>query len=155
MQGMNLDMYLKMMGQDMSTFKAQFRETAEERVRVQLVVEKLNEVEKIEATDADVEEKIAKMAEMYGQKVEEFKKTLREDDKKYMMQEAKSQKLLDFLVSNSTIKEVSAEKATKAKKATTAKKTTKKAADKEEVKEEAKETEKKPRARKTTKKEEE
>ena len=44
MQGMNLDMYLKMMGQDMDTFKGQFKETAEERVRVQLVIEKLNEV---------------------------------------------------------------------------------------------------------------
>lgn len=150
MQGMNLEMYLKMMGQDMNTFKSQFKETAEERVRVQLVIEKLNEVENIEATDDDVEAKIAKMAETYGQKVEEFKKTLREDDKNYMIQEAKVQKLVDFLISNSTVKEVSADKATKAKK-TTAKKSTKKVADNEEVKE----TEKKPRARKTTKKEEE
>ena len=152
MQGMNLEMYLKMMNLDMAAFKAQFRESAEERVRVQLVIEKLNEVEKIEATDADVEEKIAKMAENYGQKVEDFKKNLREDDKKYMLQEAKVQKLVDFLVSNSTVKEVSTEKATKAKKTST-KKTTKKA-DKEEVSEEVAATEKKPRAKKTTKKEE-
>ena len=34
-----------------------------------------------------------------------------EDDKKYMMQEAKVQKLVDFLLENATIKEVAAEKA--------------------------------------------
>ena len=154
MQGMNLDMYLKMMGQDMATFKGQFKETAEERVRVQLVIEKLNEVEKIEATDADVEAKIEKMAEMYGQKVEDFKKNLREDDKKYMMQEAKVQKLVDFLLENATIKEVAAEKEVKAKK-TTAKKTTTKKATKEVAEDGEEVKEKKPRARKTTKKEEE
>jgi trigger factor len=154
MQGMNLDMYLKMMGEDMTTFKGQFRETAEERVRVQLVIEKLNEVEKIEATDADVEAKIEKMAEVYGQKAEDFKKNLREDDKKYMMQEAKVQKLVDFLLENATIKEVAAEKATKAKK-TTAKKTTTKKATKEVAEDGEEVKEKKPRARKTTKKEEE
>ena len=155
MQGMNLDMYLKMMGQDMATFKGQFRETAEERVKIQLVIEKLNEVEKIEATDADVEAKIEKMAEMYGQKVEDFKKNLREDDKKYMMQEAKVQKLVDFLLENATIKEVAAEKATKAKKTTTAKKATTKKATKEVAEDGEEVKEKKPRARKTTKKEEE
>ena len=157
MQGMNIEMYLKMLNMDINTFKAQFKDAAEERVRIQLVIEKLNEVENIEATDADVDAKIEKMAEMYGQKVEDFKKSLRDDDKKYMMQEAKVQKLVDFLLENATIKEVAAEKAAKAKK-TTAKKTTKKAVKEDGEAEdvaEVKETEKKPRAKKTVKKEEE
>ena len=102
----------------------------------------------------NVEAKIEKMAEMYGQKVEEFKKNLREDDKKYMMQEAKVQKLVDYLLENATIKEVAAEKTAKAKKAPAKKTATKKAT--KEVAEDGEEVkEKKPRARKTTKKEEE
>lgn len=134
MQGMNLDTYLKMLNQDIDTFKAQFKETATERVKVQLTIEKISEVEKIEADETAVNEKIAKMAENYGQSVEDFSKNLREEDKKYIAEEAKVQKVADFLTENAEITEVSAEKAEEKKEEKAAKKprTTKAKTKKEE-----------------------
>jgi len=110
MQGMNLDTYLKMLNQDINTFKAQFTETATERVRVQLTLEKISEVENIEADESAVNEKIAKMAENYGQTVEDFSKTLREEDKKYIAEEARIQKIANFLTENAKVTEVKEKK---------------------------------------------
>lgn len=106
MQGMNLETYLKMMNQDMASFRNQFKETAQERVRIQLVLEEISKVEKIEASDKEIEEKIEKMAENYSQKAEEFKKNLKEDDTKYIAEEVRIQKVANFLTSNAKIKEI-------------------------------------------------
>ena len=99
--------------------------------------EKIAEVEKIDADEAAVNEKIAKMAENYGQTVEDFSKNLRDEDRKYIAEEAKVQKIADFLTENAKITEAKEEKK-----------------DKKEGKEE-KEATKKPRTTKAkTKKEE-
>ncbi|MBQ7668107.1 MAG: trigger factor [Clostridia bacterium] len=127
MQGMKLEMYLKMMNQDLNTFKAGFRESAEERVKVQLVIDKIAEEEKIEADEKEINEKIQKMAENYGQSVEDFSKNLREDDKKYIAGDVKVQKVADFLVENAKITEteVSKEEDKKEEKKTRKPRTTK------------------------------
>jgi len=134
MQGMNLDTYLKMLNQDIDTFKAQFKETATERVRVQLTLEKISEVEKIEADESAVNEKIAKMAENYGQTAEEFSKNLRDEDRKYISEEAKVQKIADFLTENAKITEAKESKAEgkETKEATKKPRTTKAKTKKEE-----------------------
>ena len=132
MQGMNLDTYLKMLNQDINTFKAQFKETATERVRIQLVLEKISEIEKIEADESAVNEKIAKMAENYGQSVEDFSKNLRDEDKKYIAEEARIQKIADFLTANAKLTEVTESKEGKETKAATKKPRTTKAKTKKE-----------------------
>jgi len=142
MQGMSLDMYLKMLNMDMATFKGQFKEQAEERVRVQLTLEKLAEVEKIEATKEEVDAKIEEMAKNYGEKSDMFRNSLRPEDMKYFEQEIKVKKIAEFIVSNAKVTEVACEchdhEEKPAKKTT--KKSTKKAAT-EEVAEEVATTE--------------
>jgi trigger factor len=65
---------------DINTFKAQFKEQAEERVRVQLTMEKLAEVENIEVSKEDIDNKINEMAKNYGEREEMFRNSLKEDD---------------------------------------------------------------------------
>ena len=95
MQGMQLEMYLKMLNMDLNTFKAQFKEQAEERVRVQLTLEKLAEVENISATKEDVDAKIEEMAKNYGEKSDMFRNSLKPEDMKYFEEEIKVKKIAE------------------------------------------------------------
>ena len=105
MQGMNLEMYLKMLNMDINTFKAQFKEQAEERVRVQLTLSKLAEVENISASKEEVDAKIEEMAKNYGEKSDMFRNSLRPEDIKYFEEEIKVKKIADFIVSNAKVTE--------------------------------------------------
>lgn len=65
-QGVNLDMYLMYMGIEQSQFESDMYEQAVQQVKVRLALEKIAQIEKIEATDEDLEAEYAKLAEMYG-----------------------------------------------------------------------------------------
>jgi len=127
MQGMQLEMYLKMLNMDLATFKAQFKEQAEERVRVQLTLEKLAEVENISASKEDVDAKIEEMAKNYGEKADMFRNSLKPEDMKYFEQEIKVKKIAEFIVSNAKITEEACECHDHEHEEKPAKKTTKKA----------------------------
>ena len=149
MQGMNLEMYLKMLNMDINTFKAQFKDQAEERVRVQLTMEKLAEVEKIEVSKEEVDAKINEMAKNYGEKEDMFRNSLKAEDIKYFEEEIKVQKIAEFIVSNAKITEEVCEchgHEEKTKK-TTKKATTKKTAEKATEAETATTTEEAPKKR--------
>ena len=156
MQGMSLDMYLKMLNMDLDTFKSQFKEQAEERVRVQLTIEKLGEVENITASKEEVDAKIEEMAKSYGEKADMFRNSLKPDDMKYFEQEIKVKKIAEFVVDNAKVTEEKCDcdhdhdhaHEEKAEKKTTKKTTTKKATKKEEVAEEVTPEEPKKRGRK-------
>lgn len=137
MQGMNLEMYLKMLNMDINTFKAQFKDQAEERVRVQLTMEKLAEVENIEVSKDEVDAKINEMAKNYGEKEDMFRNSLKAEDIKYFEEEIKVQKIAEFIVSNAKITEEVCEchgheeKSKKTTKKATTKKTVEKATETE------------------------
>lgn len=76
MQGMNLELYFQFSGQDEAALKGQMKEDAEKRVRTNLVLEAIVAAENIEATEADVEAEIAKMAEMYQMEADQIKAAL-------------------------------------------------------------------------------
>ena len=149
MQGMNLEMYLKILNMDINKFKAQFKDQAEERVRVQLTMEKLAEVEKIEVSKEEVDAKINEMAKNYGEKEDMFRNSLKAEDIKYFEEEIKVQKIAEFIVSNAKITEEVCEchgHEEKPKK-TTKKATTKKTAEKATEAETATTTEEAPKKR--------
>lgn len=139
MQGMSLEMYLKMLSMDMTTFKSQFKEQAEERVRVQLTLEKLGEVESISASKEEVDAKIEEMAKNYGEKADMFRSSLKPEDMKYFEQEIKVKKIAEFIVSNAKIKEEACECHEHSHEEKAVKKTTKKAVKKEATEEVAEE----------------
>ena len=119
-QGIPLDTYLQYMGMDRDKFKASMRDNAVKQVKLQLAVEKIAELEKIEASDEEAEAKLKEMADAYQLNVEQVKKWVNIEDVK---KDVVGKKTVDFLVANA--KAVVAEKP---------KKTTKKAAKKVEEK---------------------
>lgn len=119
-QGIPLDMYLQYMGMDKDKFKESMKPNAVKQVKLQLAVEKIAELEKIEASDEDADAKINEMAEMYQMEAEQIKKFVAVEDVK---KDIVGEKTVKFLVDNA--KAIVAEKP---------KKTTKKAAAKKEEK---------------------
>lgn len=97
-QGLNLDLYFQFSGQDEEALKGQMKEEAEGQVRTSLVLEAIAEVEKLEATDEEVDAELAKMAEAYKMEVEAIKKALGNLDA--VKGDLKIKKALDFLVDN-------------------------------------------------------
>jgi len=100
---LGLETYLKYTNQNMEDFRKQFAERAENEVRTQLVIDKIRDIENITATDEDVQEEIKKLAEMYRQTEEEFKKHLSDRDIEYIKEDLRLRKTIDFLVENAKI----------------------------------------------------
>ena len=100
-QGLNLEAYLKYMNMDIEKLKESYRDTAKSRVKSQLVLEKVAEVEGIAAAEEDLNAEIEKTAKHYNQDLEKFKKTLKEDEITYIKDGIVIQKAIDFLVDNS------------------------------------------------------
>lgn len=100
-QGLNLETYLKYMNMDMDKLRESYRSVAQGRVKSQLVLEKIAEVEGVAATDEDMNTEIEKTAKHYKQDLEKFKKTLKEDEISYIKDGIIVQKTIDFLVESS------------------------------------------------------
>ena len=117
-QGIPLDMYLQYMGMDKDSFKENMKPNAVKQVKLQLAVEKIAELEKIEASDEEADAKIAEMAEMYQMEADQIKKFVAVEDIK---KDIVGEKTVNFLVENA--KAVVAEKPKKTTKKAAAKKT--------------------------------
>jgi len=79
-QGIELEMYLKYMGQTMEEYREGIRTMAASRVKTSLVLEAVGKAMNIEATDADVEEEAEKIAAQYGMKKEDFMARIKDND---------------------------------------------------------------------------
>lgn len=125
-QGIPLDTYLQYMGMDRDKFKESMRDNAVKQVKLQLAVEKIAELEKIEATDEEAEAQLKEMVDMYQLDVEQVKKWVNIEDVK---KDVVGKKTVDFLVANA--KAIVAEKPKKTTKKAAAKKEEEKPADAE------------------------
>ena len=72
-QGMSLEQYSKMMGGDLSRFRASIRPSAEKQVRLRTVLNAIAEAEGLEATEEDLNAEYQKLSEQYGMDVEKLK----------------------------------------------------------------------------------
>lgn len=75
-QGLNLPTYLQYTGMDENAFRETFRASAERQVKIRLALEKIAQLEKLEANDEEVEAEYAKLAKNYGIEVERVKSFL-------------------------------------------------------------------------------
>ncbi|MBR0490969.1 MAG: trigger factor [Clostridia bacterium] len=101
-QGLKLDQYLKMMGKTEEEMKKEYEPQAIDAIKSRFALEKVIELEKIEATDKEVEEKIEEMAKNYGKTADDFKNN--ENIKSYLKQGILNEKAVDFLVKNAKMK---------------------------------------------------
>ena len=102
-QGLKLEDYLKYIGKTVEEFREEYREQAQSIVKSQLVIEKILEVEKIDATDAEVEERIADMAQKQGREIPDVKDKLGARQLDYLKNDIIIKKLFDMLKKENVI----------------------------------------------------
>ena len=102
-QGLNLETYLKYTNSTIDEFKKSFRPQAESQVKFRLALEKIVELEKIEATDEDINAQLEKMAKDYGMEVEQIKNAVPTEE---IAKDLAVGKAIDFIKENAVITEV-------------------------------------------------
>ena len=104
-QGLKLADFIKYTGQDEKSFRNQYREQAEKSVRANLVLEAVENAEKFEATEEEIDAEIEKFAKQVGQDVENLKKNLTEGDRDYFKADVIRDKAVKFLCDNAKVAE--------------------------------------------------
>lgn len=113
MQGLDIKTYFKYTGMDEKAFREGYKEQAEKQVKLDLAVEEIIKKEKLEVSDADIDEEYKKYAEAYNMDVEQIKKAVPAENIK---PEILQRKALDFVIENAVFTEekAAAKKAAKA-----------------------------------------
>lgn len=109
-QGINLEMYQQLSGQDENALRETMKEDAEKRVRTNITLKQIAADENIQVAQEDLDKELEKMSEQFGIGVEDIKSTL--GDLSMLEQDIKVQKALDVLVENAKIVEETAEENT-------------------------------------------
>ena len=99
-QGLKLEDYVNYTKSSLEKIREQRKTEAERIVRTRLVLGKLIEIEKFEPTEAEVTEKISKMAENRKKTLEEMKKLLSDKDIAYLENDIIMDKIVAYLKAN-------------------------------------------------------
>lgn len=145
-QGMNIQTYLGYTGMEMDSFRHTFEDQAEKYVKIQLALEEIAKLEKLTASDDEVNAEYEKLAKMYNMEIAKIKGMLPSED---VIHDVLNNKAIDLIKNSAVITEVAEDEAPKAKKS---------AAKKAPAKKETEATEEKPKkapAKKTTAKKQE
>ncbi|ACA44133.1 trigger factor [Clostridium botulinum] len=101
-QGLDLKSYYEFTNSSEEKVKEYMRETAEKRVKTDLIMQEIAKVEDIKATEEELKEKAMEVAKQYGQKdVEKTAELIANAQKAYLEIDIVNGKVLDLLVENS------------------------------------------------------
>ncbi|MEA3422268.1 MAG: trigger factor [Bacillota bacterium] len=103
--GINMEQYLSFTGSTMEDIKEQMKEDAIKRVKTQLVLEKIGEVEAVEVSEDDVKAELNVIVKAQNSTLEEVEKIYSRDDYSYLKDTLKTRKVIDLLVENAKIVE--------------------------------------------------
>ncbi|MBU5429919.1 trigger factor [Kineothrix sp. MSJ-39] len=99
-QGLSFEQYLQFTGMTEEQMLEQIKPQAELRIKSRLVLEAVVAAEKIEATEEDFEQEIAKMAEMYQMEADKAKELVGEAGKAEIMKDLAVTKAAEFVRDN-------------------------------------------------------
>lgn len=102
-QGMDLQKYFEYLNKDPKEFREELRGDAFKKVKTRLVVEAVADVEKLEATDEDVEAELTAMADQYKMEVEKLKEFMKAENYAYVAKDIKMRKAVDFMFENAIV----------------------------------------------------
>lgn len=102
--GLQLDKYYEITGTTEADLREQMAEDAKTRVKTNLVLNKVMETEKVEATEEDLNAEFEKYAEMQKSDVDTIKKMFEADNFEYIKNTIAIRKTVDFLVENAKLK---------------------------------------------------
>lgn len=96
-QGLKLDQYLEYVKMTREQLLDEYRQGAEQRVKVRLVMEAVVEKENLQISDDEINAKIAEIAEESSMTEEEYRKKLDRDEFDYIVNSIMSAKLIKVL----------------------------------------------------------
>ncbi len=97
-QGLDLQTYFQISGQDESQLREQMKDDAEQRIKTNLTLSAIADKENIEATDEDIDKELEKMSKQFNISVEDIKNTLGNTD--IIKNDVRIQKIIDLLRDN-------------------------------------------------------
>ena len=103
-QGITVEEYAKYINKSIDELKAEVRTAGARNVKARLVLEKLIKDEKLDITEADIDNRLAEMAKNVGKSLEEYKKQVNNEMVNHIANELIMKKLLNFLHENNEIK---------------------------------------------------
>ena len=109
-QGMKKEDYFKYLGITEEKLREDYKEQALTRVKKQLIVNTIIEKEKIEATEAEVEEKVAEQAKSVGKEYDAYRAGMDPRQIEYIKNSIIVDKLFKFLTENNEFTSAAAEK---------------------------------------------
>lgn len=99
-QGLDLDTYLKYLGQDKESFKETFKDGAEKQVKVSVALRAIITAENIEASEDEINAEAEKIGSQYGMDAEQVKKVLPSDQ---LAEDVKRNKAVDLIVGSAVV----------------------------------------------------
>lgn len=96
-QGLRMEDYLKYTGQTREQLEASYHGEAEKRVRIELTLDAIRKAEGIEPTEDEIKVQIEEQAKRMGQEVEDFEKSLTDEQRGYLADTAAVQKVVDLM----------------------------------------------------------
>ena len=99
-QGLQMEQYLKIMNTTKEAMLEQVKPDAIARIKNGLVLDAVVEAEKIEVTDAEVDEEVAKMAESYQMEADKLKELVGDKEMESIKKDLAARKALEFLAEN-------------------------------------------------------
>ena len=106
MQGLDLATYFKYTGMDLDTLRQNMRPDAERQVKTRLALETIAKLEGIVASDEEIEEEYARLAEAYKMEVEKIKEAVAADA---IAEDLKVKKAIDLVKEKAVITETAAD----------------------------------------------
>ena len=97
MQGLTMEQYLQFTGGNVQALVEQSKPQALKRIQSRLVLEAVAQAENLVAEEADIEEEIKKMADMYKMEVEKLKEMFAEEDLKSVREDLAIQKAVELV----------------------------------------------------------
>jgi trigger factor len=102
-QGIVLEQYLKYLNKDVKELREEQGGDAEKRVKMRLIIKAVAKDQGFEASEKEVDEELAKMAEMYGMEKEKLLATLGEDQLDMMRDDIKNRKAVDYIYESAVV----------------------------------------------------
>ena len=103
-QGWSLEKFAELSGQSIEDIREARREEAEMLVKNSLIIEKIAELENVEATDEDVEKDMETFAKAYNMEVEKLKNAIGEAEIEGIKNRLKNEKTVQLLLDAATVK---------------------------------------------------
>ena len=99
-QGLTMEQYLQFTGSNADKLLEEVKPQALKRIQSRLVLEAVAAAENLQASEEELEEEVAKMAESYKMEADKVKELLGENGKKQIMEDLCVRKAVDFVTDN-------------------------------------------------------